>query len=464
MPLKKGSSKEVIEENTRELVKAGHDPKQAAAIAYKKARETTDKASMPFYTVEKLGEKQELTNEGFLLCRDVPIARIGELLYADGEVPVEATPDGLIKINRSPEEVFRPETIASFEGKPVTLDHPSDFVTPETWRQLAVGTVQNVRQGQGIENDYLFADLLITDAQAIEDIRSGLREVSCGYEADYEQVEPGRGEQRNIIGNHVALVERGRCGPRCAIGDKEPSMKKKTLVQRIWGAFGTRDTAALTEAMNELETMDESEEKKDEKETKDESEEKVDNDLDRDILARMDRLESLVTKFIEKMEGATTDEKKDDEEETKDTILSAEEAEHNTEAKGEAYTGDSLRKLAERAEILAPGFKLPTFDAAKGMTADAACSCQRKALATAYDTEAGRKAIEPFLGGKTADFAGMKPEQVAAIFAGAAEVRRTQNNAAGIRSGIGTRDFGGPMSAAEINARNRAYWDGRSAK
>ncbi|WP_232734899.1 DUF2213 domain-containing protein [Achromobacter ruhlandii] len=461
MPLKKGSSKEVIEENIRELIKAGHDPKQSAAIAHKKARETTDKASMPFYTVEKLGEKQELTNEGFLLCRDVPIARIGELLYADGEVPVEATPDGLIKINRSPEEVFRPETIASFEGKPVTLDHPDDFITPETWRQLAVGTVQNVRQGQGIENDYLFADLLITDAQAIEDIRSGLREVSCGYEADYEQVEPGRGEQRNIIGNHVALVERGRCGPRCAIGDKEPSMKKKTLVQRLWGAFGTRDAAAMTEAMEELETMDESEEKKDEKETKDESEEKVDNDLDRDILARMDRLESLIAKLV----GGTTDEeKKDEEDETKDTILNAEEAEHNTEAKGEAYTGDSLRKLAERAEILAPGFKLPTFDAAKGMTADAACACQRKALQNAYDTEAGRKAIDPFLAGKTADFASMKADQVASIFAGAAEVRRTQNNAAGIRSGIGTRDFGGPVSAAEINARNRAYWDGRSAK
>ncbi|MFU1948776.1 DUF2213 domain-containing protein, partial [Bordetella avium] len=268
-------------------------------------------------------------------------------------------------------------------------------------------------------------------------------------------------EQRNIIGNHVALVERGRCGPRCAIGDKEPSMKKKTLVQRLWGAFGTRDAAAMTEAMEELETMDESEERKDQKEAKDESEEKVDNDLDRDILARMDRLEAMVAKLVD---GATDKEKNDDEEKTKDTILNAEEGEHNTEAKGEAYTGDSLRKLAERAEILAPGFKLPTFDAAKGMTADAACSCQRKALAAAYDTEAGRKAIEPFLGGKTADFAGMKPEQVVAIFAGAAEVRRMQNNAAGIRSGITTRDFGGPVTAAEINARNRAHWDGRSAK
>lgn len=456
MPLKKGSSKEVIEENIRELIKAGHDPKQAAAIAYKKARETTDKASMPFYTVEKLGEKQELTNEGFLLCRDVPIARIGELLYADGEVPVEATPDGLIKINRSPEEVFRPETIASFEGKPVTLDHPDDFVTPETWRQLAVGTVQNVRQGQGIENDYLFADLLITDAQAIEDIRSGLREVSCGYEADYEQVEPGRGEQRNIIGNHVALVERGRCGPRCAIGDKEPQMKQGWL-EKLKAAIKTRDAAEqeMTEVLKEagMDTAADPEgDPANPKKPDGTNDNDPDTEIDKRILDRFEGLESMVKAIMDKLEGKTGD-----------TILEPEPAKPNPEAMGETYTGDSLRKLAERAEILAPGFKLPTFDAAKGMTADAACSCQRKALATAYDTEAGRKAIEPFLGGKTADFAGMKPEQVAAIFAGAAEVRRTQNNAAGIRSGITTRDFGTATTAADINARNRAFWNGRTA-
>lgn len=421
------------------------------------ATKTTDKEPMPFYTVQRLGEKQELTNEGFLLCRDVPIARIGELLYADGEVPVEATPDGLIKINRSPGEVFRPETIASFEGKPVTLDHPSDFVTPETWRQLAVGTVQNVRQGQGIENDYLFADLLITDAQAIEDIRSGLREVSCGYEADYEQVEPGRGEQRNIIGNHVALVERGRCGPRCAIGDKEPQMKQGWL-EKLKAAIKTRDAAEqeMTEVLKEagMDTAADPEgDPANPKNPDDTNDNDPDTEIDKRILDRFEGLESMVKAIMDKLEGKTGD-----------TILEPEPAKPNPEAMGETYTGDSLRKLAERAEILAPGFKLPTFDAAKGMTADAACACQRKALATAYDTEAGRKAIEPFLGGKTADFAGMKPEQVAAIFAGAAEVRRTQNNAAGIRSGITTRDFGGPMSAAEINARNRAYWDGRSAK
>jgi uncharacterized protein len=37
MPLKKGRSKKVIQENIRREIKAGRDPKQAAAIAYSKA-------------------------------------------------------------------------------------------------------------------------------------------------------------------------------------------------------------------------------------------------------------------------------------------------------------------------------------------------------------------------------------------------------------------------------------------
>jgi hypothetical protein len=37
MPLKKGRSKKAIQENIRREIKAGRDPKQAAAIAYSKA-------------------------------------------------------------------------------------------------------------------------------------------------------------------------------------------------------------------------------------------------------------------------------------------------------------------------------------------------------------------------------------------------------------------------------------------
>ena len=49
-------------------------------------------------------------------------------------------------------------------------------------------------------------------------------------------------------------------------------------------------------------------------------------------------------------------EKKDDDGKTGDTVLEAEEAERNTEAKGETYTGD-MASVRQRAEILAPGFR-----------------------------------------------------------------------------------------------------------
>lgn len=40
MPLKSGKSKSVISENIGKEVKAGRDPKQAAAIAYRQARQS----------------------------------------------------------------------------------------------------------------------------------------------------------------------------------------------------------------------------------------------------------------------------------------------------------------------------------------------------------------------------------------------------------------------------------------
>ena len=427
---------------------------------------TTDRMASGFYTVERLGARQSVTNDGFLLCEGVPIARIGELLYAAGEVPVEPGRDGIIRIERTPEEVFRPETLASFEGKPVTMDHPAEFVTPDTWRQLAVGITQNVRRGEGLDADYVVADLLITDRAAIEAVRfdakaldkSPLREVSCGYDADYEQFEPGRGVQRNIIGSHGALVERGRCGPRCAIGDKESDMsKKKSTWDRIRAAFKSKDEAALEEALEDAETSDADGDDDNDKDA-DKSAKTGDSATLGKILKTLDAL----NKRVGDMEAAAKEkEEKDDEKETKDTILEAEEAKHNTEAKGETYTGD-MATVRSGAEILAPGIKLPTFDSKAVKTADAVCACQRKALETAYATDAGRAAIDPFLAGRAPEFGTMDASSVSTIFNGAAALRRHQNNTSGVRSGISTRDFGRPSTVSSINEQNRKFWDART--
>src|ERR1700761_439356 len=75
--------------------------------------------STRYYTVEKLSARQSITKEGFLLCEAVPIARIGTMLYGPDETDSDPGKDDFVRIERDGSEVFRPETIASFEGKPV---------------------------------------------------------------------------------------------------------------------------------------------------------------------------------------------------------------------------------------------------------------------------------------------------------------------------------------------------------
>src|SRR5208337_3553308 len=196
-----------------------------------------------YFTTEKLGDKQELTPEGFLLCRDVVVARTGLQLYGPGETDIPAGPDGVVYIHRLASEVFRPETIASFNGKPVTNDHPRNFdewtVNPDNWRQHAVGVMLNPRRGAGVEDDCMVSDLLFYDPDAIQDVRDGKREVSCGYKPKYlQQVDddakaiPGHGYQADIVGNHAALVDSARCGKRCSIGDGA-SVKETSIMSKI---------------------------------------------------------------------------------------------------------------------------------------------------------------------------------------------------------------------------------------
>ena len=160
--------------------------------------------------------------EGYLLCLNVPVARSGTQEYLAEELGIEVSGffhGDLIPVERPEEEVFAEETVASFEGMPVTNDHPRDGVDIENIRRLQAGHAHNIRRGTGKEADLLLADLIITDPRLIEAILAGKREISCGY--TYELCEEnGRYVQRKIRGNHIAVVDAGRAGPRVAIKDR----------------------------------------------------------------------------------------------------------------------------------------------------------------------------------------------------------------------------------------------------
>lgn len=447
---------------------------------------------MKFFTTEKLGNTRHLTPDGFLVLQNVPIARTGVLIYGPNETPIETGEQGYAKILRDEDEVFRPESVASFCGKAVVVTHPEEDVTPENWNDLAVGTVHDPRRGDNPMQDFLIADLFITNKDAIQLIQNNdYEEVSCGYDADYEETGPGEGRQTNIIGNHVALVEKGRCGPRCAIQDhnvpiprKEANMKRSkmldALLKQFGSAFAAKDQAAMDEAAEAISEAKSEKAKDDEptetlKENSDvhlhihnESDPKLQGVGDEEPIvpgkntkvfddeteARFTSLEEGHAAILEQLAAISAKIGMDEGEEgMADAEVEKELKEEAPagakdmagKAKDSAYLMDSFRDTASLAEIIVPGIRLPTVDkAAKPKdTFRKICNLRRQALDLAYVQPETRSMIEELISGKTLDTSAMTCDAVRTTFRSVAAMRKAANN--------GTRDY--RPAAVEVKSR-----------
>lgn len=167
---------------------------------------------MKFLANTKLSPHKFETSEGYLICKDAVLARTGKQTYMKCEVYPDCSDTTEIDIDRKPEDVFSNETLASFENKPITVEHPNENVTTDNYKDLSVGFVRDIRRGKNEDGeDVMLGNLVITDPDAIEDIKNGIRtELSCGYDCDITNDSNPR--QINIRGNHVALCECGRAG------------------------------------------------------------------------------------------------------------------------------------------------------------------------------------------------------------------------------------------------------------
>jgi len=156
-------------------------------------------------------EKYELTPEGYLRCWST-IARTGVQMYTDA--------DGSVRREYRPEtEVASPESLASFAGKAITLEHPPVLLDSANTKDYQIGF-----SGTEVvyDNGFVRAVMTITDQDAIERIMRGdAKEVSAGYRVNYEAnagvTDGGEnydGIQKEISGNHIAVVRRGRAGPQ----------------------------------------------------------------------------------------------------------------------------------------------------------------------------------------------------------------------------------------------------------
>jgi hypothetical protein len=175
-------------------------------------------------------EKYELTPEGYLRAW-ASIARTGIQHYTDS--------DGSIRREYRPEtEVASPDSLASFAGKAITSEHPPVLLDSENTKDYQVGF-----SGTEVvyDNGFVKAVMTITDEDTIKRIMKGdAREVSAGYRVNYDPT-PGvtengehyDGVQKEIIGNHIAVVRRGRAGPQVKLhldrqDAADPSLFKNT--------------------------------------------------------------------------------------------------------------------------------------------------------------------------------------------------------------------------------------------
>ena len=166
---------------------------------------------MKVLIAEKLSQHRYKTPEGYLICVDSVLARTGKQTYRRNEIFADSEDDRLIEVDRKAEEVFSPETMASFENKPICVEHPDVDVTVDNISEFAVGFVRDIHKGEYEGEPVMLGTLVITDAKTIEEIENGEHtDLSCGYDCDIEDCDSP--EQKHIRGNHIALCEHGRAG------------------------------------------------------------------------------------------------------------------------------------------------------------------------------------------------------------------------------------------------------------
>lgn len=153
------------------------------------------------------------TAQGYLVAT-ARVARTGVQEYLASELGLVG--DGVVRINRSPKEVFSKDSIQSLSRVPVTLGHPDVEVTADNWADLAVGEVGDSVMKDG---EWLVVNPMLKDARAIN---SGLRGLSMGYTANLVDAPEGADYDFDMVDirhNHLALCAMGRAGAEARIGD-----------------------------------------------------------------------------------------------------------------------------------------------------------------------------------------------------------------------------------------------------
>lgn len=186
---------------------------------------------MLFYSQNAMSERHKDEN-GYLYVDKSPILRTGILEYYGSELSesgyvdgVKVDPDKIYKVFISPEELEKAKD--TFKLLPITDDHTWLGDDGEDAKDYQVGmTGEDVF----IENGMLYLPLKFTGKDVVDEVESHEKEeLSSSYYNRFERAEAGAEYDfvaRDIKGNHLALVDKGRCGSSVRVLNSRKGVEK----------------------------------------------------------------------------------------------------------------------------------------------------------------------------------------------------------------------------------------------
>lgn len=173
------------------------------------------------------------TQEGYLIASS-RVARTGVQIYlaheiGDAAIQAGFKPDAVVRVNRPESAVFDKAAMNTLSRVPVTLNHPSESVTAENWKDLAVGEVGDTVMRDG---EWIVVNPMIKDAAALLAASTTHKEISMGYAANLVEAKDKSIADFDMVDirfNHLALVEKGRAGSQARIGDAQWGASPQTV-------------------------------------------------------------------------------------------------------------------------------------------------------------------------------------------------------------------------------------------
>ena len=173
-------------------------------------------------------------DNGFLTVDKSPILSTDVLQYLGKEFGVDEVagvkiePDKIYTVRIPREELEK--AAQSFELLPIVDGHQwlSGGLNDGDAKKYQEGTTGS---GAYVDNDgKLFVPLKFTGKGILERLKEGVEELSASYSHDLRSDDTGQADfvAVNITGNHVALVERGRCGSGVRVFNNNEVEKMKT--------------------------------------------------------------------------------------------------------------------------------------------------------------------------------------------------------------------------------------------